>query len=226
MMGNDRYGHGGAAGILAAVLIVVGFGFVIPTPPDLDSSARVFADYYVDHQDGIRAGFTIASVAMIFFLWFLGSLRVALGDAEGGAGRLSSVAFGAGLVGVAALTVGLGAGETAAFRPTDLDPGVTRALNDVFAVIAAPAASALAVMFGATAVIGFRHGGLPGWATWCSAIAAVGQLPAYGAALTTSGAFAGDGVLGLFVPVLTFTIAVVALGVALMRAPEPPSAVR
>ncbi len=164
---------------------------------------------------------TIGSIALIFFIWFLGSLRVALADAEGGSGRLSSVAFGAGLISAALLLVGIGAAETAAFRPTDLDPGVTRALNDVFAVIAAPAATSIAVLFGAAAVVGFRHGGMPGWVNWCSVIAAVGALPAYGAALTESGAFAGDGLLGLFVPVVTFAIGVIALSIALMRAPSP-----
>jgi hypothetical protein len=51
-------------------------------------------------------------------------------------------------------------------------------------------------------------------------VAAVGQLPAIGAALTTTGAFAGDGALGLFVPVFTFFVALIAISVALMRAPR------
>jgi len=37
--------------------------------------------------------------------------------------------------------------------------------------------------------------------------------------LTTTGPFAGDGVLGLFVPVFTFVIGLVAISVALMRGP-------
>jgi hypothetical protein len=224
-MSNDKHARQGAVGgIVFAILTLVGFAIVIPKPPDVDSSAATFAAYYVDHQNAIRAGLTIAGVGIFFFIWFLGSLRSALAAAEGGSGRLSSVVYGAGLIAAAALIVGLGAAETAAFRPNDVDPGVTRALNDLFVVVGAPAASALTAFFAATAMVGFRFGALPGWASWVSGIAAVGQLPAIGTALTTTGAFAADGVLGLFVPVFTLLIGLVVISVALMRSPEPGGA--
>jgi hypothetical protein len=221
-MSNDKHARQGAAGgIVFAILTLVGFAIVIPKPPDVDSSAATFAAYYVDHQNAIRAGLTIVGVGIFFYIWFLGSLRSALAAAEGGSGRLSSVAYGAGLIAGAALIVGLGAAETAAFRPNDVDPGVTRALNDFFVVLGAPAATALAALFAATAMVGFRFGALPGWAAGVSGLAAVGQLPAVGTSLTTTGAFAADGALGLFVPVFTLLIGVVAISVALMRSPEP-----
>jgi hypothetical protein len=225
MSSNDSHARQGAAvGIVFAILIIVGFAIVIPKPPDMDSSAATFAAYYVDHQSAIRAGLTIVGIGIFFFIWFLGSLRAALAAAEGGGGRLASVAYGAGLIGAAVLLLGITAGETAAFRPDDVDPGVTRAFSDFFAVTGAPAASALTAFFAAIALAGFRHGALPGWAAWTSAVAAVGQVPAIGAALTTTGAFAGDGVLGLFVPVLTFVVGLVAISVALMRRPKASGA--
>jgi hypothetical protein len=224
-MSDESYArYGAATGIVFALLTIIGFAIVIPSPPDLDSSAKVIAAYYVDHQDAIRAGLTVAGVGLIFFLWFLGSLRSALAAAEGGTARLSSIAFASGAVAVAALIVGIGAAEVAAFRPDDVDPGTTRAFNDLFAVIGAPAAAALTAMLAATAVVGFRHNALPAWAAWLSAIGAVGQLPAYGTAFTTSGAFAADGVLGLLVPVITLVVAVVAISIVLMRSPAPEAA--
>jgi hypothetical protein len=222
MSSNDTYARLGATGgIVFAVLSIVGFAIVIPKPPDLDSSAARIAAYYVDHQDAIRVGLTIAGIGLFFFLWFLGSLRSAFAAAEGGNARLTSVAYGAGLVGTAVLMVGIAAAEVAAFRPDDVSPDVTRAFNDLFVVLGAPATSALAAFFAATAAIGFRHRALPGWAAWISAIAAVCQLPAIGTAFTTHGAFAADGVLGLFVPILGLVVGVIAISVALMRAPTP-----
>ena len=81
-------------------------------------------------------------------------------------------------------------------------------------------------MFAATALVGFRHAALPGWAATVSAIAALGQIPALGAPVTTTGVFAGDGVLGLFVPVLTFVIGLAAISIALVRNPAPSAATR
>jgi hypothetical protein len=219
-MNNDKHARQGAVGgIVFAILTIVGFAIVIPKPPDVDSSAATFAAYYVDHQNAIRAGLTIVGVGIFFYLWFLGSLRSALAAAEGGAGRLTSIAYGAGLIVAAFFVVGLAAGETAAFRPDDVDPGVTRAFNDFFVVIGAPAATAFTAFFAATALIGFRHAALPRWAAGLSALAAIGALPGIGTSLTTTGPFAGDGVLGLFVPVFTFVIGLVAISVALMRGP-------
>ena len=225
MSSNDTYARQGAAGgLVFAVLIIVGFAIVIPKPPDLDSSAARIAAYYVDHQSAIQAGLTIISIGLFFFFWFLGSLRSALATAEGGHGRLTSVAYGAGLVAAGVLMVGIAAAEAAAFRPNDVDPGTTRAFNDLFAVSGAPATAALAAFFAATALVGFRHRALPSWAAWVSAIAAVCQLPAFGTALTTSGAFAADGWLGLFTPVFSFVVGLIAISVALIRSPAPSAA--
>jgi hypothetical protein len=221
-MSTDRQASEGAvAGIIFAVLVIVGFVFVIPQPPDVDASAAAFASYYSDHQDAIRAGLTIIGIGLFFFIWFLGSLRSALAAAEGGTARLASIAFGAGLIGAAVLMVGLAAGEAAAFRPGDVDPGVTRGLSDIFVVSAAPGAAALTAFFAAIAMAGFRYRALPSWAAWICAVAAVCQLPAFGAGVTQTGAFAGDGVLGLFLPIFSFLIGLVAISIALMRAPVP-----
>jgi hypothetical protein len=224
MSSDNLARYGAATGIVFVIAVIVGFAIVVPTPPDTDSSAATFARYYSDHQDAIRAGLTILGVGIFFFIWFLGSLRGALATAEGGTARLSSVAYGAGLVATAFFVVGLAAGLTAAYRPDEVDPGLTRALNDFFAVIGAPAAGAFVAFFAATALVGFRHGALPGWAAGLSAIAAIGQVPAIGTALTTTGVFAADGALGLFIPVITFVVGLLAISIALVRNPVPGAA--
>jgi hypothetical protein len=57
--------------------------------------------------------------------------------------------------------------------------------------------------------------GLPAWLGWLSLIAGVAQLLAFGIVFTDSGAFAGDGVLGLYVPFAVAIIAIVALSALL-----------
>jgi hypothetical protein len=217
---------GAATGIVSAVLLIVGFGIVGQDIPRLDDSAQEWGRFFADHQDRIQIGITVLGVGMFFFLWFLGSLRDAIAAAEGGTGRLASIAYGGGLISVGLLGITLTGFATAAFRPEELDPTVTLALNDFGALAAAPAASAIAALFAATAVAGYRHQALPAPVAGISALAAVGALPAYGVVFTDSGAFAPDGVVGLWVPVVTFVIAILAIsGTLVSKAGESPRAV-
>jgi hypothetical protein len=211
-MERNRYAqYGAATGIVAVVLIAVGF-FIFGTDiPDSDASARDWGNFFVDHQNRIQTGITLVGVGVFFYIWFLGSLRDALASAEGGTGRLASIAYGAGLITAAFFIVGLTAYAAAAFHPGEVDPTITRALNDFGALCAAPAAGAFTALFAATAVAGYRHGALPAPVAGLSALGAVGQPFAYATALTDSGAFAPDGFFGLWIPFITFVVAIVAI---------------
>jgi hypothetical protein len=202
---------GAATGIIAVVLMLIGFAVFGSDIPKVDDPAQEWQKFFVDHQDRVQTAMTLVGIALFFFLWFLGSLRDAIGAAEGGGRRLASIAHGGGVVAVAALTAGIAANIAASFHPQEVDPNLTRALSDYFGVIASPAAAGLAALFAATAVAGYRHGALPAPIAGISATAAIGQLFAYPVALTDHGAFAPDGVLGLWVPVITFAVAVLAI---------------
>jgi hypothetical protein len=224
-MDNDRYArYGAATGIIAVVLILVGFFIFSSDIPDTDASAADWASFFTDHQNRIQLGITIVGVGLLFFIWFLGSLRSAIAAAEGGTGRLASIAFGGGLIAVVALLIGLTGAAAAAFRPDQVDPAVTRALNDFGTVAAAPGAAGFTALFAATAIAGYRHGALPAPVAGFSALAAITQPLGYGVAVTDSGAFASDGVLGLVIPVITFALAMLTASVALARQPTPSSA--
>jgi hypothetical protein len=206
---NARYGA--ATGILAVILTVVGFAIFGSDIPDADGTAQQWQSFFVDHQNRIQTGLTIIGIGLFFFIWFLGSLRDAIASVEVGRGRLASIAFGGGLVAVAALVTGVTGYLTAAFHPQELGAPTTRALSDFGALVAAPAAAGLTALFAATAVAGYRHGALPAPIAGISATAAIGQLFAYPTGVTDSGAFAPDGFLGLWVPFVTFAIAVLAI---------------
>jgi hypothetical protein len=221
-MSDDRFARYAAASGILAVLLVVGsfLGLILPNAPDLDAPGVDWAAYFADHRSRIQVGVIVLGVGLFFFIWFLGSLRTALARAEGGEGRLASVAFGGGIVAVATLLVAASAGAVAALRPGDLDPNTTRAFNDLGVVAGGPGAAGFTALFAATAIVGYRHRAVPAPIAGLSALAAITQPLAYGVAVTDSGAFAADGVLGGFIPIITFVVAMLGLSLALIRAPK------
>src|SRR3954452_23579893 len=218
---DDRFAsYGAASGIVAVILVVGAFvGLILPDAPDVNASGTDWAAYFVDHQSRIQVGVIVAGVGLFFFAWFLGSVRSALANAEGGQGRLASVAFGGGILAIVTLLVGISAGAVAALRPGDLDPNTTRALNDFGLVMGGPGAAGFTALFAATAIVGYRHKAVPAPIASFSALAAITQPLAYGVAVTDSGAFAADGVLGGFIPIITFVLAMLTLSYALIRRP-------
>ena len=216
MRDRDWERIGAATGAISALLFIIGFG-IFPTPPDVDAPATEIHSYFADEQSGIQAALVVLTGALFFFIWFLGSLRSALRVAEGGTGRVSSIAFAGGVVSASALfgLITLIAG--AAFHPDESTPEVTLALNDLAVVSGAPALAGLTALFAASAKVAFRHGAFSQPIAWLLALAALAQPFAVGAMLTDSGAFAGDGALGLFLPILAFSVAVLAISGALVQ---------
>jgi hypothetical protein len=213
-MNDDRYvEYGAATGIVFVVLSLVGF-IVFPTPPDLNSPAQDWASYFLGHHDGVRASIVLLAVAMFFFIWFLGTLTSVLRIATG-TPRLPSIAFAGGILGAACLLVGLSAEAVAAFRPQGVDPLITRAMNDIFVMVGVAAIPAFVAFFAATAVVILRTGAFPAWVGWLLVIAAAVQPLTFGALFTKSGAFAGDGALGFFVPLIVAFVAIFALSALL-----------
>ena len=86
-------------------------------------------------------------------------------------------------------------------------------------MVGATAAGGFAALFGATAVVGYRHKALPASVAGLCALAAPVQLLGLGTAVTTTGAFAASGVLGGFLPFLTFVVAYLAISITLVRRP-------
>ena len=208
---NDRYAkYGAVTGILFVLFIVVGFLVVTPKPPDVSASADEWHSYFTDETGGIRAGVVLVSISLFFFIWFLGSVSSALRVIEGSP-RLPTVAFGGGIIAVASLFLIATMISTAAFRPEDTSPELTRALNDVGLMAAVPGIAGICALLGATALVILRSDALPGWLGWLAALAAVAQPLGFGALFTDSGAFAADGELALFLPFILGLATLVAL---------------
>lgn len=221
-MSNDRYArYGAASGIVFLILVVVGYFVFSADAPDADAPIQEWAGWYSDNENQIKVGLTTVGVSLFFFIWFLGSVRSALASAEGGGDRLASVAFGGGLIGAGFFLVAIGGAGAAVLHADAADPEIPSALHDLGMVVAAPAAAGFTALFAAIAMIGFRHRAFDKSVTGLMAVAAITQPFAYGRAVTESGAFAADGILGLWVPFAGFVIGVLALAVALIRDPAP-----
>ena len=82
-----------AVALLVASIVVTGFDTV-----DSNDSVAKVVKFWLDNDSEQIAGAILGAFSTVFLLWFLGSLRSTLRAAEGGTGRLSSIAYGGGVV--------------------------------------------------------------------------------------------------------------------------------
>lgn len=203
---NDRHArYGAATGVLFVVFVIIGF-LVQPKPPAADATAQEILNYISDKQDTLHIVQLIFGAAGLTFLWFIGTLRNLLANAEGDGGRLANTAYGAGLVAVATLMIGGALAAVAALHPVDNGADLTRALIDASLLIPAVGAPAAFVFFAANGLSIMRSGYLPAWMGWLGLVTAVFNVLGIGAVFTDHGAFAADGVLGFFIGFLLFLI--------------------
>lgn len=107
-------------GIAFAILMVIAFS-VQGILPQADEPQSEVVRYFSTYHDDVMGGVVMRIAAGIFFLWFMGTLRAVLAEAEGGTARLANVAFGAGILMLAA---GLGAMASLASVAYNAERGV------------------------------------------------------------------------------------------------------
>ena len=163
-MADDRWERLGAAtGIVFVVLAVAGLLFV-SMPPEPGASVEEVVAYSVENRDGLLIQSYLFGLAGIFFLWFLGSLRAYLRRAEGDPGRLSAVAFGAGIATFAAFGTGTGIAAAIAYSIAGTaSPDVTAALSRIVALAFTGTSFPLIALVASTALVGGRTKTLPAW---------------------------------------------------------------
>jgi hypothetical protein len=161
-------------GVLAVILWVVGFLILISAGMvGQDATPEQVLAFHQTNGGPVIAGSFIFMLGTLAFVWFLGSLRGSLRSAEGGAGRVASIAFGGGLaMAVCALllpsggvTVALSAGTMSAASADALRylPGVFYIGVELFA----------AVLVAATGLVALRTAVLPRWLAWVSLLLAL-----------------------------------------------------
>lgn len=169
-------------GLIAVACSLVGVMLVLNQPQTKDSNAKITA-YFADHSHRVQGavGFFVFLAGILFLLAFLGTLRDRLLTAEGRPGRLTALAFGAGIAslplwGISMLlanAVSLTAGESSSFT---LDPDTFRLLSvaSYFTWVAALFVSAVLVW--TTSAVALQTGVLPRWYAVAGIVAGVVQL--------------------------------------------------
>jgi hypothetical protein len=204
---HDRWApYGAAAGAIGIVLFVVG-AVVKPEEPDFGASGVEVAAYFEQEQEGIKVGNAFAAAATPFLIWFLATVASLARGGGPGARRAGAVAYGCGAIVIALFLADVSALAVGALRPENMvaAPELAAALRDFSWTAPALAAFPMSGLFAAFAVLALRDKAVwPEWLGWLAAIAAVTYALRVGALFTTEGAFAADGVLGLWVPVIAF----------------------
>ncbi|HEU5062217.1 MAG TPA: hypothetical protein VFT79_03565 [Solirubrobacterales bacterium] len=143
--------------------------------PEVDVDASAFLAYF-DQRDTVVLGSFLVMLSVAFFLWFLGSLRTALRDAEAGTGRLSAIAYGGGIA-TAALWLALPSVSLLGALDADhLDPQAAKTIFILGDAFLYPAAITAAVLVAASGLVALRTGALPRWLGWLSLVLAIWLL--------------------------------------------------
>jgi hypothetical protein len=209
---------GAGTGIVFVVLLLIVLIFT-PEPPDFDASAEEVAQYYSEERSDIQFGNVVGSVAIFFFIWFLGTVRSALRLAEGATGRVSAIAYGGGLVFAAAVVLFVTFSAAAALRPDETPAELTRSLHDLsFGMAPAVGFAALTATFAAITKLSLRSGAFSAPIGWLAALTAIACALGVGSQVDESGAFSADGVFGYLGIILVLLWALVA-SIDLIRSP-------
>jgi hypothetical protein len=196
-MNETSWERGGAASGLGAIATGAAAILFERGPVSASDPIATIVAYYTANAAALRAQALLFVLGAGFFLWFLGSLRSFLARAEGGTGRLSAVAMGAGIastvITLAALAFQLGLAS--AVRDAG-QPALVGTMDALFVIANLP----LAVMLIAAAVLTFRTGVFPAWLGWLSLLAAIAQLVPVCGVVIDGGPLAADGWLSAYLP--------------------------
>jgi hypothetical protein len=201
-----RWSHWGATSGLLVCLLWAPIGLLVPQLPDLGSSAAI-ERFYRSHEDLLKVALLSLSCGFFFLLCFFGALVERLRRAEG-AGPLTSIAFGSGLMFMTSLNIAVGLVATAGLLSGTSAPAITSALHAAAFVLAAPAAPAGAAFFVAIATLAFATAVFPRWLAVASGIAALANLGALGGIFSRTGPLnSGNGlVAGIAAPILAWVL--------------------
>jgi hypothetical protein len=210
------------SGPAATLLVLLGFvvisGFVPPESPS--ASAQSIASYYANDATQIRIGMLVTMAGFTLLLPFGIAVATATREIEGqkllSNLQIACVAVGA-LEGVMATFIW----AAAAFRPGEIDPEITRTLNDLGWFAFLFDVPPFMVWLGAIGVAILRDPRdqplLPRWAGWLNVWIALLIFPAALMAFFKHGPFGFNGLLALYEPVFLFFTWVVVMTTVLLR---------
>jgi hypothetical protein len=167
---------GAATGYLVLALGIVGAAFERGAPP-ANAAAEESLAFFTAYRSELLAQSLMFVLSAGVYLWWFGSLRSFLLRAEGENGRLTTVAFGAG-VAWAGLQMVLQSVQVALATGIQDDPApaLVGMFGDLTYALSVIAYVPMAVMLAAIAVVSLRSGAFPAWLGWLSTLVAAANL--------------------------------------------------
>jgi hypothetical protein len=167
----DRYAP--LSGVAAVVLWILGTFLLEKDDRPEGKDTAAFVDWVEKNDTAIITGAIVFGFGVLFFLWMLGSLRATLFAAEGGTGRLATVAFAGGVATAISMMFTYLPQAQAAFDKNDTSDTSIDALVHVGDAFFAGVELFAIPLLAATAVVILRFGGLPRWFAWLSLVLAL-----------------------------------------------------
>lgn len=187
-MNTDRSWMAPLTGIAFIVVTIVGFAVSGEPPSAKDSTPEEIVSFYVDNDSAHFVGAALLGIAASLFVFFGGTVRRILREAEGPDGMLSLVAF----AGTVIFAVGAGIDGSLSFALADaadeIDPTAVQALQAYWDNDFLPLAIGFQVFFLALGISVLRHGGLPRWIGGVAVLVAVLAITPVGFAAFIAGA--------------------------------------
>lgn len=164
----QRYGL--LAGVVFVVLNVIGM-LVGGAPPARDASAEKITEYFVDNASGIKLGAILFGFALIFGLWWLGSLWRVIGTLEASGPRLALIAVIGFVMSGAVAGIGQALWAGPALRIDSLSATAELVWSIGFAAYSLVMATTAAHMLALAALV-MRTKFLPVWMGWLALLSA------------------------------------------------------
>jgi hypothetical protein len=216
----ERIGAG--AGILFVVLGVIA-QFLPGKPPNQNASGQTLATWVADHHDRLMASLVLWSIASIFGLVFIATIRARLAEAEGGHSELATAAVVGGLFAFTLTWMGGVLNAMITFRQNlGLPASTVRAIWDAGSISAVLGGVGGAVLTGCVAAVVLTTGFLPRWVGWFAGIVTLGQVASLFTVLRSSGNLAPGGAFDVVVFLATLVL-LLAVAVEFMVHAEAPA---
>ena len=161
------------AGVVAVVLWIVGTFLLENTDrPDEDVGSN-FRDWVQANDTELLVGAIVFGFGVLFFLWFLGSLRARLVEAEGGAGRVGTIAFASGVAASISMLFTVLPHAQAAFDIDSMSDTSAAALVHMGDAFFGGTQLFSIPLLAATGLVILRHVALSRWLAWASLVVAL-----------------------------------------------------
>jgi hypothetical protein len=155
-------------GIVAVLLWVLGVIVGESSGYSEKDTPQEILAVFQDDTSTIIAGGIIFAFGVVFFIWFLGTLRATLLAAEGGLGRLTSIAYGSGMLAALCLLLGIAPTLQGAVNEEDLSADTAQALQSMGESFFLGTELTLLAMFLAVGLLILRTRVLARWLGWVS----------------------------------------------------------